>query len=87
LSALQISRVILCCDGCAVEFNGGESFPNPTEARGSAYGAGWRFPPRLTKNGKASASTSDVCPDCLPGWTPQPISVRPSYRRADGSSR
>lgn len=82
MSAQHVNSVILVCDGCGTTLEDGRTFPSPMDARGHAYGAGWRFPPMLNKSGQPSANCSDVCPDCMPGWKPVPIQSRPGYRRA-----
>jgi hypothetical protein len=87
MAALQISSVVLRCDGCNKALNDGEAFGNTTEARAAAYGAGWRFPSMLTSSGKPAQRGSDVCPSCLPTWMPVPIAARPSYQRQDGTTR
>lgn len=87
MSVLAVTRSVLACDGCKQFFNEGEQFVSPVEARGAAYAAGWKFPPRLTKSGGAASTCSDVCPECAPGWEPQPIQARPSRQLRDGSTR
>jgi hypothetical protein len=84
MSAQHVNSVVLVCDGCGKTLEDGRTFPTPMDARGNAYGAGWRFPPMLTKSGSPSPkNSSDVCPECLPGWKPVPIQARAHYRRAN----
>lgn len=80
MAILQIITYALQCDGCKTVFCAPHGVPSPMDARGAAYGAGWRFPPLTGKNDDARAITSDVCPACLPEWTPQ--EKRPPQRRA-----
>lgn len=86
MSAQQVSSMILVCDGCQAELHDGEMFRTAMEARAAAYNEGWRFPARTTSTGKPSGGrTSDVCPTCLPGWQPEPVTARHGYRRLDGT--
>lgn len=65
-----VSRRVLVCDGCGVEFGDVTGFENTQTAHCEAYAAGWRFPSKTTQAGLPVASTSDVCPACVEGWTP-----------------
>lgn len=65
-----MQAVVLICDGCQTEIGNGGEYRSAMDARAAAYAAGWRFPPKVKANGTASAVTSDVCPDCEPGWQP-----------------
>lgn len=78
MSGYTITKYVLTCDGCGAERPEAQT---ATEARGAAYADGWRFPPQAKANGKPSSNASDVCPDCLPTWAPQPS------RRRGGRSR
>lgn len=86
MSALQVNRVVLACDGCGTHYADGDTFPSPMDARGTAYGSGWRFPPMTTRAGSPAAQCSDVCPECLPGWVPRPLEKRAKYLRVDGTA-
>lgn len=68
MSARQVYQLILCCDGCGAEL---AKVDSATEARAIGYTEGWRYPRRLLTNGKSGVRTDDVCPACLPGWTPR----------------
>lgn len=67
----MINRSLLRCDGCGSRFGVPNGFVSPADARGEAYGEGWRFPHQIGKTGKTLSSTSDVCPACIDGWAPQ----------------
>lgn len=69
MSGRVITKFVLACDGCGTEL---PEAATAVEARGAAYAAGWRFPARVKANGDDSLESSDACPACLPGWTPQP---------------
>ncbi|MEU3162931.1 hypothetical protein [Streptosporangium sp. NPDC006930] len=74
MSGRTVTRYRLLCDGCEAIVPGSHNgeFESAIEARGAAYAAGWRFPPRLRVNGRAKVKeVSDVCPECLPTWEPQ----------------
>lgn len=76
MGTLQITLAMLECDGCGTWFGEEKPFSNPMEARAAAYSAGWRFPHHVGTKGRMINSTSDVCPSCVPSWTPQPRSHR-----------
>jgi hypothetical protein len=63
-----VYRHVLICDGCEAEL---PEAATATESRAAAYVAGWRFPSRVKVDGKPAMDSSDVCPACLPNWTPQ----------------
>ena len=84
MATMHVNAVLLKCDGCDAQLLGGQTFPNPVEARGAAYGEGWRFPPQLSRRTlRPTKATSDVCSTCLPGWKPQVRGARAGYRRQD----
>lgn len=90
MATISVHAVMLSCDGCGTRLRGSEQFNSATDARGAAYGDGWRFPPQLSRRTgqPLTNSTSDVCPTCLPGWTQQPIQTNGrGYERQDGSFR
>ena len=72
MSAPYLYRYKLVCDGCKAEHLPAADptigFGSTMEARADAYSHGWRFPHRINKNGTQASRTSDVCPDCAPGW-------------------
>ncbi len=77
MATLKVVANLLECDGCKAVTGLPHGYDSPTEARAAAYAAGWRFPSHTTKSGTRPASTtSDVCPACAPGWTPQPRASR-----------
>jgi len=59
------------CDGCQVLFGGPHGYSSPMEVRAAAYQEGWRFPSHVSATGKPGSTTSDVCPECVPGWVAQ----------------
>lgn len=65
-----VSAYMFACDDCGREWGANREYQTAIEARGSAYAAGWRFPPRLTTNRNPSQQISDVCPDCLSSHEP-----------------
>ncbi|WP_069887059.1 hypothetical protein [Streptomyces luteocolor] len=75
MATISVHAVMLSCDDCGTRLRDGEQFSSATDARGAAYGDGWRFPPQLSKRTgqPLTSSTSDVCPNCLPGWKPQTL--------------
>lgn len=82
MAAMAIHSMILRCDGCGEALLDGTPFPSAMDARGAAYCEGWRFPQQLSKRtGAPVTSCSDVCPKCLPGWTPQVLGARAGYER------
>lgn len=89
MATISTHTVMLRCDGCGTDLRDGEKFPSTTDARGAAYGHGWRFPPQVSKRTgqPLNSSTSDVCPACLPGWQPQTVSKDKGrgYQRQDGT--
>ncbi|WP_042170146.1 hypothetical protein [Streptomyces sp. NBRC 110035] len=89
MATMHVNSLILICDGCEKPLKDGETFQSAMEARGAAYGEGWRFPPKLSKRtGTPTKNCSDVCPDCQPGWEFQTIGEKPSgYRRQDAASQ
>lgn len=88
MGILQINRSILACDGdgCDATFGAPGGYVSPSDARGAAYGAGWRFPHHVSKKGATSSTTSDVCPKCVPGWVPQQRSARSRVLRQHEAS-
>lgn len=82
MASLVFTRHLLNCDGCGLIFGTQRGFSSLTEARAAAYNAGWRFPNRVTASGKPANATSDVCPDCIEGWTPIQASKTINYQRA-----
>ncbi|SCE40441.1 hypothetical protein GA0115252_146434 [Streptomyces sp. DfronAA-171] len=90
MAAISIHTVMLACDGCAARLRDGEQFTSAADARGAAYGEGWRFPPRLSRStGKPlTHAASDVCPTCLPTWEQQTTGTSGrGYQRHDGTVR
>lgn len=89
MTTLQVNSLRLACDGCGQQLNDGALFTSAMDARGAAYGQGWRFPHMVgKKTGALIVSTSDVCPPCLPGWKPQARGERHAgYQRQDGTTR
>lgn len=75
MSGKAITRYLLTCDGCSAQLGENGEYENALEARADAYGKGWRFPGRVKMSGETSAYTSDVCPACLPTWTPEPNKI------------
>lgn len=78
MSAEIMQAVVLCCDGCERSLGDDGRFRTSMEARAAAFSEGWRFPPKMKKNGQLSSgtgsrNTSDVCPDCLPSWEHKPM--------------
>lgn len=71
MASLHIAMYLIECDGCSKVFGAPQGYPSSTEARAAAYGDGWRFPNQVTKAGKTANTTSDVCPGCVPSWSPQ----------------
>ena len=82
MSALHVSRYILVCDGCAATHGEPHGHSSAMEMRAAAYASGWRFPSQVRKNGTAASRASDVCPTCLPSWTPHTPEQRRESRRA-----
>lgn len=76
MGSLTIMRFLLECDGCGAKIGAKEGFENLIEARASSYVQGWRFPSQIGVKGHLIQTASDVCPDCVPGWKPQPRSSR-----------
>lgn len=70
MTSLTFVRYLIQCEGCQAIFGSREGFESLTEARASAYGAGWRFPSQLTVKGSPSNRDSDVCGECFPTWKP-----------------
>jgi hypothetical protein len=82
MASLVFTRFLLNCDGCGVIFGDQRGFGSLTEARASAYNAGWRFPNRVTAQGKPAAAASDACPDCIDTWTPIQAGRTINHQRA-----
>lgn len=80
MSIRFISRVLLACTGCEVEFGAPEGYRNTEDARRAAAPAGWTFQPRTRNNGQPSKRLDDVCPRCTPSWQPRDV----LYSRATG---
>lgn len=70
MTVKNLTRSILTCDtpGCGGTFGGDVGYENSMTAHCEAYAAGWRFPSKTTPDGTLIASTSDVCPKCVPTW-------------------
>lgn len=81
MSTLNFTRYILECDGCGARHGAPNGHNSAQEARIAAYVDGWRYPARLKADGSVGVSTSDVCPDCMPAWTPQGRRVRKKSAR------
>lgn len=81
MSALNFSRHVLECDGCKKRHGEPHGHNSPREARIAAYIDGWRYPLMLKADDSYGTTTSDVCPDCLPGWIPQRVKQRNVGRR------
>lgn len=71
MASLQAAVYLIECDGCRKAFGTPMGYPSVAESRAAAYVEGWRFPNHVTKTGNFGRTTSDVCPDCAPSWTPQ----------------
>lgn len=69
MSGHTITRWVLVCDSCGIDR---PESPNAISGRAEAYAAGWRFVSRLKQNGDSAFEADDVCPRCLPTWTPRP---------------
>lgn len=80
MSALAFHRYIVECDGCHARHGEPDGRPSVAAARAAAYADGWRFPAMVLASGKPSSSSSDVCPTCIPSWTP----ARWGSRRGSG---
>lgn len=65
----KLYRYELTCAGCGKTV--WETSPTDSSAkiRTAAYRDGWRFPPALTEDGKATKETVEVCPECIGEWT------------------
>lgn len=61
-----VTAYVFYCDDCKQEWGADRQYQTAIEARAAAYGAGWRFPPRLTSKSAPSNQVEDVCPECLP---------------------
>jgi hypothetical protein len=87
MSGETVTRYVLKCDGgCGIELGRSGEYENAMEARADAYGKGWRFPGQVKKGGAPSTRTSDVCPECLPGFKPQEANdTWKNKRNPDGS--
>ncbi|MGD6750967.1 hypothetical protein [Streptomyces sp. BH105] len=88
MATITVHAVMLSCDGCGTRLRGGEQYSSATDARGAAYGEGWRFPPQISKRTgqPLTNSSSDVCPTCVPTWSPQtPGAAKRGYQRQDGT--
>jgi len=72
MTGITVSRFILQCDGCDLQLGAeGTPFINAVEGRAIGYNAGWRMPCRIGVTGSpVRGSYDDVCPACLPAWTP-----------------
>lgn len=84
MTTRQIHRLLIVCDGCGTAHNP-DGANSEREGRYAAYNDGWRYPPQIKKDGTPARTTSDVCPNCINGWTPQPIRARAGYQRMDGT--
>jgi hypothetical protein len=82
VASLMLMRYLIECDGCKTVFGNRDGFESLTEARASAYAAGWRFPSQLTAHGVSSARTSDACPACVPDWKPERCGTTGQRQRA-----
>jgi hypothetical protein len=71
MGVVQVSRIVLECDGCGETFGGPIGLMNPMEARAAAYAHGWRFPNRINRHGELISSTNDACPACATTWQPK----------------
>jgi hypothetical protein len=76
MAALSFQRYLVECDGCQNRHGEPDGRRTSEEARAAAYADGWRFPAMVKSDGKPGASTSDVCPKCVPNWTPVRWGVR-----------
>lgn len=81
MSALTFGRYLLECDGCKKRHGEPHGHNSAREARIAAYVDGWRYPSMVKSDGSCGSSTSDVCPDCMPGWIPRRWGQRNSGRR------
>ena len=81
MSALNFTRYLLECDGCKKRHGEPNGHNSAREARLAAYVDGWRYPPMVKTDGGYGSSTSDVCPNCMPGWVPRRWGQRNSGRR------
>lgn len=73
MAGRTVTHYEITCDGCG-EVRGVEAeHRTAIEARAAVYAEGWRFPPKARMNGAgpSKGQVSDVCPKCLPDWTPQ----------------
>ncbi len=80
MSGQTYTRYLLSCDGCGVELDG----ESADRARQFAKNLGWGFPHKVKRNGLPSAATSDVCPQCLPGWEDEPVRLAPQIQCSCG---
>jgi hypothetical protein len=71
MSRLSFLRYILQCDGCKTRHGDPIGHNSAEEARIAAYVDGWRFPALLKSDGAPGTRASDVCPECMPTWTPR----------------
>ena len=70
-----VMRYYVSCHGCGAQTDDG-GHDSHFEARAAAYAEGWRYPARVRTDGSASKETDDVCPKCVPSWTPRPATKR-----------
>ncbi len=80
MTAVQIFRLLIQCEGCGVLFGKPLGFISSEDARAAAAEAGWTFPPKFNKRTqKPTGRNSDVCPDCSPDWTPRSAPSKARY--------
>jgi hypothetical protein len=71
MTGRNLYRYVITCDGCGMTRGADGEFASSMEARAAVYSEGWRFPPKIRKDGNLAAVASDVCPTCLPTFTTQ----------------
>jgi len=83
MAGLALQVYVISCDGCETIFGAPNGFVSSMDARAAAYGEGWRFPNQITKTGAPGRTTSDVCPECMPTWTPKKQGSRARHLSMD----
>ena len=87
MAIVTYTAIVLECDGCKTIFRCPPGIQTATDLRAIAYGEGWRFPHQVgPRSGKAVKTTSDVCPGCISGWTPQTRAERNRSATRDESA-
>lgn len=82
MSGKVISRHMLTCDGdCGATIGENGEYPTAVDSRTAAARLGWTLVPKTKANGKptsipdklnrAGQYVHDVCPACLPTFTPE----------------